>query len=70
MRYLNIKFSFENLIQVALWAKSELFYKNLLQGSVLKLQFQNPRNRDEQNQFFHDSRKNNFKFNNFNFNDC
>ena len=37
--------------------KGELFYKNPLKRSVLKSQFQNPQNLDEENWFFHDSRK-------------
>ena len=54
--------SFDNLTRVVFWTKGELFYKNLLKRSVLKSQFQNTRNLDEQNWFFHNSRKNNFKF--------
>ena len=56
------RFSFDNLAHVVFWTKDELFYKNPLKRSVLKSQFQNPRNLDEQNWFFHDSRKNNFEF--------
>ena len=33
--------------------KGELVYKNLLKRSVLKSQFQNPRNLDEKDWFFH-----------------
>ena len=33
--------------------KGELFYKNPLKRSVLKSQFQNPRNLDEKGRFFH-----------------
>ena len=56
------KFFFDNLAHVVFWTKGELFYKNPLKTSVLKSQFQNPRNLDEENWFFHDSRKNNFEF--------
>ena len=56
------RFPFDNLTHVVSWTKGELFYKNALKRSVLKSQFQNPRNLDEGNWCFHDSRKNNFKF--------
>ena len=56
------RFSFDNLTNVIFWTKGELFHKNPLMRSVLKSQFQNPRNLDEENWFFHDSRKNSFKF--------
>ena len=42
---------FDNLAHVIFWTKGELFYKNPLKRSVLKSQFQNPRNVDEKNQF-------------------
>ena len=45
------RFSFDNLTHVVFWTKDELFYKNPLKRSVLKSQFQNPRNLNEQNQF-------------------
>ena len=54
-----IRFSFDNLRHVVFRTKGELFYKNPLKRSVLKSQFQNPRNLGE---IFHDSRENNFKF--------
>ena len=41
--------------------KGELGYKNSLKRSVLKSQFQNPRNLGEKD-FFNDSHKNNFQF--------
>ena len=56
------RFSFDNLTDVVFWAKGELFYKHLLKRSVFKSQFQNPGNLEKKNWFFHDSRKNNFKF--------
>ena len=56
------RFPFDNLTHVDSWTKGELFHKNALERSVLKSQFQNPRNQDEGNWYFHDSRKNNFKF--------
>ena len=49
-------FSFDNLTHAVFLTKGEHFYKNH------KPQFQNPRNLDEKNWFFHDSRKNDFKF--------
>ena len=42
---------FDNLAHVIFWTEGELFYKNPLKRSVLKSQFQNPRNVDEKNQF-------------------
>ena len=42
--------------------KSELVYKNPLKRSILKSQFQKSQNMDVKIWFFHDSRKNNFKF--------
>ena len=42
---------FDNLAHVIFRTKGELFYKNPLKRSVLKSQFQNPRNVDEKNQF-------------------
>ena len=42
--------------------KVNSFVKNLSKRSVLKSQFQNPQNPEEKNLFFHDSRKNDFKF--------
>ena len=45
------RFFFDNLTHVIFWTKGELFYKNPLKRSVLKSQFQNPRNVDEKNQF-------------------
>ena len=42
--------------------KGEPVYQNPLKRSVLKSQFQNPRNLDEKDFFPHDSHKNNFKF--------
>ena len=56
------RFSFDNQTHVVFWTKVELFCKNRLKRSVLKSQFQNPRNLDEENWFFHHSRKNNFEF--------
>ena len=56
------RFFFDNVTHVVFWKKGELFYENPLRRSVLQSQFQNPRKLDEQNWFFHDSRKNNFKF--------
>ena len=40
--------SFDNLTHVVFWTKVELFYKNPLKSSLLKSQFQNPRNLDEE----------------------
>ena len=56
------RFSFDNLAYFVFWTKGELFYKNPLKRSVLKLKFQNPRNMDKKNQLFHDPRRNNSKF--------
>ena len=55
------RFSFNNLTNVVFWTKGELFYKNPLNSSVLKSQFQNLQNLDKKNWFFHDSLRNNFK---------
>ena len=55
------RFSFNNLTHVVFWTKGELFYKNPLNSSVLKSQFQNLQNLDKKNWFFHDSLNNNFK---------
>ena len=57
-----MRFSFENLALAVLWEKVELFHKNSLKRSVLKSQFQNPRNLDEKDLYFYHSRKNNLKF--------
>ena len=57
-----MRFCFDNPTHVAFWTKVEHFYKNPLKRSVLKSQFQNPRNLVEKNFFFHHSRKNNSKF--------
>ena len=46
-------FSFGNLTHVVFLTKCELLYKNPLKRSVLKSQFQNPRNLDEKTDFFH-----------------
>ena len=56
------RFSFDNLAYFVFWTKGELFYKNPLKRSVLKLKFQNPRNMDKKNQLFHNPRRNNSKF--------
>ena len=56
-----MRFSFDNPTHVVFWAKVEHFYKNPLKRSVLKSQFQSPRNLVEKNLFFHHSRKNNSK---------
>ena len=42
--------------------KVNSFIKIRLKKSALKSQFPNPQNLDEKNWFFHDSRKNHFKF--------
>ena len=47
------RFSFSNLTHVPFLTKSEFVYKNVLKRSVLKSQFQNPRNLDEKDWFFH-----------------
>ena len=39
----------DNLTRVGVWTRGDTFYKNLLMRSVLKSQFQNPRNLDEKN---------------------
>ena len=47
-----MRFCFDNPTHVAFWTKVEHFYKNPLKRSVLKSQFQNPRNLVEKNFFF------------------
>ena len=57
-----MRFSFGNLTHVVFWTKAEHFYKNPSERSVLKSQFQSPRNLVEKNLIFHHSSKNNSKF--------
>ena len=54
------RFSFDNLANVVSWTKVVPSNKNPLKMSVFKSKFQNSRNLDEKNVFFHHSRKNNW----------
>ena len=46
-----MRFSFDDLTHVIFWTKVELVYKNPLKRSVLKSQFQSPRNLVKKNFF-------------------